>query len=94
MDLVSARDPITGETRVNRNMFDLVEDPTRPSECQIVLLQRVQGPQDVVLRLKMFIYSREFQGTQVVESPREHFYGTAEAIIKIFITKDPWDREV
>ena len=94
MELVSARDPVTGESRVNRNMFELLEDPQRPSECQIVLLQRVQGPQDLVLKLKMFIYSREFQSTLVGATPRESFYGTAEAVIKMIITKDPWQTDI
>ena len=92
MELVSARDPVTGESRVNRNMFELVEEPSQPNKCRIVLLETVQGPQDVVLKLKMFIYSREFQSTLVGVTPRESFYGTAEALIKMFITIDPWDR--
>ena len=93
VEVVSARDPVTGETRVNREMFELVEQPGRNNECQIILRERIQGPQDIVLKLKMLIYSREFQTSLQGSEPRESFYGTAEALIKIFVTKDPWDQD-
>ena len=98
MELVSARDPQTGETRVTRNMFRLKQSDRRPNECQIELLRAITGPQHITLRLRMNIYSREFQQGASDDAagapPRESFYGTAEALIQMFVTQDPWLRDV
>ena len=79
LELTSAADPITGESRVSRDFFRLQR--TGEFETLVRLVQEVDGPQDVELRLKMHIYSREFNENEPI------FFGTALAVIKIYVTE-------
>ena len=85
LKLVSARDPITGETRVTSDYFYLKLNQRRKNEAVVQLLKEVPGAQDIELQLNMNIYSSEF-GTQTTEV----FFGTAVAKIHIFVTKADW----
>ena len=80
LELISAQDPYTGESRVTRDMFRL--DHVSDHEALVRLMEEIQGPQDIELKLNMNIYSREFR----VEE--EIFFGTAIAVIKIYVTQD------
>ena len=84
LEIVSARDPGTGETRVTGNMFRVKQERSRPHEAQIELLEQIDGPQDIELRLNMHLYSREFNNAS------DEFFGTAVARIKLFVTEDNW----
>ena len=58
---------------------------TDAHEALVRLDREIQAPQDVQLKLDMNIYSREFGDD---DDDEEIFFGTAIAIIKIYVTGD------
>ena len=79
LELKSAADPVTGQSRVSADHFRL--ENTSEFETLIKIVKDIDGPQDIELHLKMNIYSREFNEDDAV------FFGTALAVIKIFVTQ-------
>lgn len=83
LKLVSARDPVSGMTHVNRAFFGL--DHVRSNEAVVQLVHEVAGAQDIELQLNMNVYSKEFR-----DDSEEVFFGTAVARIFVYLTEDAW----
>lgn len=81
LTLDSAIDPVTGVSRVDQTYFSLIK--TADHVALVRLVKQIEGPQDIELKLNMNIHSREFR-----QDNEEIFFGTAIAVIKIYVTED------
>ena len=72
--LLSAKDPLTGDSRVTRDFFYLKH--FRDNEAVVSLLRQIDGPQDVELELEMKIFTNG------------RYSGTAVAKIFLYVTKN------
>ena len=79
LELKSAADPVTGQSRVTADHFRL-ESPSE-FETLVKIVKDIEGPQDIELHLKMHIHSREFNEDDAI------FFGTALAIINVYVTE-------
>ena len=81
--LLSAADPTTGEQRVGRDYFHVLKKQDNVAVIQ--LLRQVPGAQDIKLQLDMNIYSKDYDA-----EGNEVFFGTAVAIINLYVTSSDY----
>ena len=79
LKLLSAVDPTTGDRRAGIDYFHVMKKQENVAVIQ--LLRQLPGPIDVKLQLDMNIYSKDFDS-----DGNEVFFGTAVAIINLYVT--------